>query len=113
MSDAPVVAPTRPGKARTARAEPKKPPLYRVVMLNDDTTPFHFVVEVLRRLFQLAPRDAFDLMLRIHHGGRGTAGVYPFEIAEGKVHQVHGLARQFGHELSCELEPETDDGAGD
>ncbi|MDT8437836.1 MAG: ATP-dependent Clp protease adapter ClpS [Wenzhouxiangellaceae bacterium] len=87
-----------------ARPEVKKPPLYKVVLLNDDYTPMEFVVEVLMRFFSLPHEKATQIMLNVHTRGRGVAGVYTFEIAETKVILVNDYAREHEHPLQCTLE---------
>ncbi|MDR0528480.1 MAG: ATP-dependent Clp protease adapter ClpS [Zoogloeaceae bacterium] len=80
------------------------PPLYRVVLLNDDYTPMNFVVEVLQRFFGMETRRATAVMLKVHHEGRGLCGVFPREIAEAKVTQVTRHARGYQHPLRCVME---------
>ena len=87
-----------------ARPKIKKPPLYKVVLLNDDYTPMEFVVEVLRRFFSLTHEKATQVMLNVHTRGRGVAGVYTFEVAETKVILVNDFARENEHPLQCTLE---------
>ncbi len=88
-----------------AKPKLKKPPLYKVVLLNDDYTPMDFVVSVLE-LFFSKPRDqATRIMLQVHTQGKGVCGVYSREIAETKVHQVNTFARENQHPLMCTLEP--------
>ncbi len=82
----------------------KKPPLYRVVLLNDDYTPMDFVVQVLKRFFGLSHDRATTVMLHIHTRGRGVAGVYTYEIAETKVIMVNDYAREHEHPLQSTLE---------
>jgi ATP-dependent Clp protease adaptor protein ClpS len=83
----------------------KRPPLYKVVLLNDDYTPMDFVVHVLEAFFSL-PRDkATQVMLQVHTQGKGVCGVYTREIAETKVHQVNTFSRDNQHPLLCTLEP--------
>ncbi len=82
----------------------RKPPLYKVVVLNDDYTPMEFVVDVLKRFFGLAHDKATQIMLHVHTRGRGVAGIYTFEIAETKVIQVNDYAREHEHPLQCTLE---------
>lgn len=91
------------------KAEPalKEPPLYQVVMLNDDYTTMDFVVEVLRKVFNMDPVKANNIMLEIHHCGQGICGVYPREVAEMKVSEVLTMAQQQGHPLRCFFEPTT------
>src|SRR5689334_24955110 len=90
----------------TAEAKPrlKRPPLYRVILLNDDYTPMEFVVEVLQKIFSLDRTTATRIMLEVHTKGKGVCGVYTYEIAETKVAQVTGLARDHQHPLMCTLE---------
>ena len=88
-----------------AKPKLKKPPLYKVVLLNDDYTPMDFVVSVLEVFFS-KPRDqATRIMLQVHTQGKGVCGVYSREIAETKVHQVNTFARENQHPLMCTLEP--------
>ena len=86
------------------RPRTKKPPMYKVLLLNDDFTPMEFVVYVLERVFNHAREDATDIMMQVHQTGVGTAGVYTYEIAETKVDQVMLLARQHEHPLQCTME---------
>jgi ATP-dependent Clp protease adaptor protein ClpS len=87
-------------------AQPKlrKPPLYQVVLLNDDYTPMEFVVDVLERIFSLDRTRATRIMLEVHTQGKGVCGVFTFEIAETKVAQVMTYARQNQHPLLCTME---------
>jgi ATP-dependent Clp protease adaptor protein ClpS len=87
-------------------AQPKlrKPPLYQVVLLNDDYTPMEFVVDVLERIFSLDRARATRIMLQVHTQGKGVCGVFTFEIAETKVAQVMTYARQHQHPLLCTME---------
>ncbi len=87
-----------------ARPRLKKPPLYRVVLLNDDYTPMEFVVQVLQKIFSMDRSAATRVMLEVHTQGKGICGVYTFEIAETKVAQVTGLAQQHQHPLLCTME---------
>jgi ATP-dependent Clp protease adaptor protein ClpS len=84
----------------------KKPPLYRVLLHNDDYTTREFVVEVLRVVFHKAEPDAVRIMLHVHQNGVGIAGVYTFEVAEMKVRQVEVLAREREFPLMLSIEPE-------
>lgn len=90
-----------------AKPRVRKPPLYKVVILNDDYTPMEFVVEVLQRFFSLSRDKATSIMLHVHTRGRGVAGVFTYEIAETKVVMVNDYAREHEHPLQCTLE-ETD-----
>ena len=86
------------------RPEIKRPPLYKVVLLNDDFTPMDFVVEVLKIFFGMGHDRATQIMLNVHTRGKGICGVYTFEIAETKVVQVNEFARQNEHPLKCSME---------
>jgi len=87
-----------------ARPKVRKPPLYKVVLLNDDYTPMEFVVKVLKRFFGLSHDKATTIMLHVHTRGRGVAGVYTYEIAETKVVMVNDYAREHEHPLQSTLE---------
>ena len=87
-----------------ARPRLKKPPLYRVVLLNDDYTPMEFVVDILQQIFSMDRTTAPRVMLEVHTKGKGVCGVFTFEIAETKVAQVTGLAQQHQHPLLCTME---------
>ena len=82
----------------------KRPPLYRVVLINDDFTPMEFVVEVLESVFAMERNKATRVMLEVHTKGKGICGVYGYEIAETKVAQVTGIAQQQQHPLLCTME---------
>jgi ATP-dependent Clp protease adaptor protein ClpS len=84
----------------------KPPPLYRVVLLNDDYTPMEFVVEILRKFFGLNVETATRVMLKVHTEGKGVCGVFPREIAETKAVQVNDYAREAEHPLLCDIEVE-------
>ena len=88
------------------RPKTKKPPMYRVLLLNDDFTPMEFVTYVLERVFSRSTAEATEIMLAVHHKGIGTAGIYTYEIAETKVDQVMLLARAHEHPLQCTMERE-------
>ncbi len=92
--------------ALKVRPKTKKPPMYRVLLLNDDFTPMEFVTYVLERVFNKSRAEATDIMLAVHQKGIGTAGVYTYEIAETKVDQVMLLARGHEHPLQCTMERE-------
>jgi ATP-dependent Clp protease adaptor protein ClpS len=87
-----------------AKPEIKEPPLYRVVLINDDFTPMEFVVNILESIFSMERTRATQVMLEVHTKGKGICGVYNFEIAETKVAQVMGLAQQHQHPLLCTME---------
>lgn len=86
------------------RPKLKRPPLYRVILLNDDYTPMEFVVQVLQKVFGMDRSTATRVMLEVHTKGKGICGVYTFEIAETKVAQVTALAQQHQHPLLCTME---------
>ena len=87
-----------------ARPKLKQPPLYRVVLINDDFTPMEFVVDILETIFGMERTRATQVMLEVHTKGKGVCGVYNFEIAETKVAQVMGIAKQHQHPLLCTME---------
>jgi len=87
-----------------AQPQLKKPPLFQVVLLNDDYTPMEFVVDVLERIFTLDRMRATRIMLEVHTRGKGVCGVFTFEIAETKVAQVMTYSRQHQHPLLCTME---------
>jgi ATP-dependent Clp protease adaptor protein ClpS len=87
-----------------ARPKVKKPPLYKVVMLNDDYTPMEFVVHVLEQFFTVDRPTATRIMLEVHTRGKGICGLFTHEIAETKVSQVNQYARENQHPLLCTLE---------
>ncbi len=82
----------------------KKPPLYNVVLINDDYTPMEFVVEVLQLFFALPQPKAVQIMLQIHTQGKGICGTYAHDIAETKAQQTNSYSRQHNHPLLCTLE---------
>ncbi|MEM8817118.1 MAG: ATP-dependent Clp protease adapter ClpS [Pseudomonadota bacterium] len=87
-----------------AKPKLKEPPLYRVVLINDDYTPMEFVVEILQSVFGMERTQATQVMLEVHTKGKGVCGVYNFDIAETKVAQVMGIAKQHQHPLLCTME---------
>jgi len=87
-----------------AQPKVKRPPLYRVVLLNDDFTPMEFVVDVLQTIFSMERTRATQVMLEVHTKGKGLCGVFSYEIAETKVAQVMSLASQHQHPLLCTME---------
>ena len=87
-----------------ARPKIKQPPLYRVLLINDDYTPMEFVVDILETIFAMERTRATQVMLEVHTKGKGICGVFNFEIAETKVAQVSALAQQHQHPLLCTME---------
>ena len=84
----------------------KRPPLYKVILLNDDFTPMEFVVVVLERFFYKSREEATRIMLHVHQRGIGVCGVYTREVAETKVRQVMLFSAENNHPLQCTMEPE-------
>ena len=87
-----------------AKPKLRKPPLFKVFLLNDDYTPMEFVVEVLQRYFSMSKETATQGMLQVHYRGKGVCGVYTREIAETKVNLVNDHARSNQHPLMCSME---------
>ena len=87
-----------------ARPRLKKPPMYKVLMLNDDYTPMEFVIMILEKLFRMDHEQAVQVMLNVHQKGKGVCGVFPHEVAQTKVAQVLDQARQKEHPLQCSME---------
>ena len=87
---------------KTQKTEP--PRMYQVVLLNDDYTPMEFVVMVLQEYFNRDLETATQIMLKIHHDGRGVCGVYSKDVASTKVELVLAAARRGGHPLQCIME---------
>lgn len=84
----------------------KRPPLYKVLLHNDDYTTKEFVVQILEYVFNKDNTEAVQIMMHVHRKGIGVAGVYAYEVAETKVKTVEGLARQFEYPLKCSIEEE-------
>ena len=84
----------------------KEPPMYKVILHNDNYTTMEFVVEVLIFIFRKTPESATQIMLNVHRQGIGVCGIYPFELAETKVESVHSLAEEHGFPLKCSMEKE-------
>ena len=87
-----------------ARPDVTLPPMYRVILLNDDYTPMDFVIEILRIFFGMNHDRATQVMLHVHTKGKGVCGVFTYEIAETKVAQVNEFSRQNEHPLKCTME---------
>jgi ATP-dependent Clp protease adaptor protein ClpS len=84
----------------------QKPPLYRVILLNDDFTPMDFVMLVLKKFFMKSEVEAARIMMQVHTEGAGLAGIYTFEMAETKVYAVNEFSRRHKHPLKCTMEKE-------
>ena len=87
-----------------ARPELKRPPLFKVILLNDDYTPMEFVVFILEQFFGMGREKATQIMLHVHTRGKGVCGVFTHEIAETKVEQVNACACDHQHPLMCTME---------
>jgi ATP-dependent Clp protease adaptor protein ClpS len=88
----------------TRRVKVKPPPMFKVVLLNDDYTPMDFVVAVLQKFFLLSRERATQVMLKVHREGSGVCGIYPRDVAATKVEQVKAYAKQHQHPLQCVME---------
>lgn len=86
-------------------AKTKLPPMFKVLLLNDDFTPMDFVVEIIERFFNKNREQATQIMLKVHTEGMAICGIYPQDIAETKMNQVLTLAREYEHPLQCVVEP--------
>ncbi len=86
------------------RSRVGQPPLFKVVLLNDDYTPMEFVIVVLQQHFRMDREQATRVMLKVHHEGRGICGIFPKDIAATKVEQVMAFARENRHPLQCVME---------
>jgi len=86
------------------RVKTRPPRLYKVILLNDDYTTMDFVIEVLQKFFAMNRERAMQIMLKVHNEGSAVCGVYTLDIAETKVAQVMGYAKQNGHPLRCDME---------
>ena len=94
------------GLLTETKPKTQRPPMYKVMLLNDDYTPMEFVVHVLERFFGMSHAQAFELMLTVHKKGLAVVGVFSFEVAETKVAQVMDFARRHQHPLQCTMEKE-------
>ncbi len=98
--------PSRSGDLAVQEAKPKlkRPPLYTVVLLNDDYTPMEFVVHILEQFFGMSREKAVRVMLTVHTQGKAVCGIYSREIAETKVAQVNDYSRENNHPLLCTMD---------
>ena len=87
-----------------AKPKVRRPPLYKVILLNDDYTPMEFVVQVLETFFRMSREKATQIMLHVHTRGVGVCGVFTRDIAETKVSQVNEYSRRHQHPLMCTME---------
>ena len=86
------------------KSKVKPPPMFKVLLLNDDYTPMDFVIAVLQKFFSLSLEKATQIMLKVHREGIGVCGVYPRDVAATKVDQVKSYAKQHQHPLQCVME---------
>ena len=86
------------------RTKTKPPPLFKVLLLNDDYTPMDFVIVVLQSFFSMSREQAMRIMLKVHKEGVGVCGVFPRDVAATKVELVTGYAREHQHPLACVME---------
>lgn len=91
-------------KTQEAKPKIKQPPLYKVLLLNDDFTPMDFVVSVLMKFFAMPKEKATNIMLQVHNSGVGVCGKYTKDIAETKVDTVNEYSRENQHPLLCSIE---------
>ncbi|MEW6427432.1 MAG: ATP-dependent Clp protease adapter ClpS [Thermodesulfobacteriota bacterium] len=87
------------------REKVAEPPMFKVLLHNDDYTTMEFVVMILETVFHKSAVEATKIMLNVHNNGTGVAGVYTREVAETKIALVHGIAQQYEHPLQCSMEP--------
>ncbi len=92
----------------TAKTQLQPPPMYRVVLLNDDYTPMDFVVEVLQKYFRMSTERATQIMLAVHTQGSAICGVYTRDVAETRAEQVNRYSREHQHPLMCKTQKATD-----
>jgi ATP-dependent Clp protease adaptor protein ClpS len=97
----------------SAKPRLKRPPMYKVVMLNDDYTPMDFVVHVLEQFFSMHREQATHVMLKVHTEGKAVCGVFSRDIAETKAEQVNTYSRQNQHPLLCNIEISESEEEGD
>jgi ATP-dependent Clp protease adaptor protein ClpS len=89
-------------EARKSKTKP--PPMFKVLLLNDDYTPMDFVILVLQKFFFLSREQATQVMFKVHREGMGVCGVYPKDVAATKVELVRSYAKQHQHPLQCVME---------
>jgi len=106
MADAPKGPGQDSAVLTKTKTKTERPPMYKVMLLNDDYTPMEFVVHILERFFGLTHAQAFDIMLTVHKKGLAVVAVFSYEVAETKVAQVMDFARRHQHPLQCTMEKE-------
>ena len=99
-----ATGPREGGVLEVEKQKVKPPPLFKVLLLNDDYTPMDFVVGVLQNFFGMTREQATQVMLKVHRDGIGVCGVYPRDLAATKVQQVAAYARRHQHPLQCVME---------
>lgn len=92
-----------------AKKKLKRPPMYQVILINDDYTPMEFVVELIERFFYHSREDATRIMLKIHTEGKGVCGIYTEDVAETKATLVNQYSQDHQHPLLCQTEPCSDE----
>ena len=97
---------TRGAVLTKTKSKTKLPPMYKVLLLNDDYTPMDFVVMILEKFFNKTNPEAIEIMMTVHRKGIGLCGIYSYEVAETKVEQVMEFASQHEHPLQCIIEKE-------
>ena len=97
---------TKTRRKTKPKEEVKRPPMYKVLLHNDDYTTMEFVVQILKSVFKKSTPEAVRIMLNVHRKGIGVCGAYTAKIAETKVNEVHKRARESGFPLRCSMEPE-------
>ncbi|WP_019676584.1 ATP-dependent Clp protease adapter ClpS [Arsukibacterium perlucidum] len=90
--------------AELTRQKVTPPPMYKVILHNDDYTPMDFVIDVLTRFFNMQYEKASEIMLKVHYEGSAVCGIFTAEIAETKVQQVQQYAKEHQHPLLCTME---------
>ena len=93
------------GVAVEERIRTQKPPMYRVVLHNDDYTTKEFVIMILQSVFSRSESEAIRIMTHVHNNGCGIAGVYTYEVAETKATKTVNLAKAYEYPLQCSIEP--------
>jgi len=104
MTDSPPNRSNDDLAVKEAQPKLKRPPLFKVFLLNDDFTPMEFVILVLQKFFKMGREKATQVMLKVHQEGKGVCGLFPRDIAATKVEQVCSFARQHQHPLQCMME---------
>lgn len=89
-----------------SQSRTKRPSMYKVIMLNDNYTTMEFVVDILKKIFNKSAMEATEIMLSVHHNGKGIAGVYCYDIAMTKISQVRDESKKSGFPLKCIIEKE-------